>query len=176
MHIMSVWVYWCFTSHATIFQLYMWRHRCAGGLKKKLYLRSGSQRHRHFVWFFYVPVLHRHGPPFLYAYSEKPSHLLAFNDTLGIRRAYSHFNPPPFGVPTGHLIYQVILVELSYNLPLNVCHHISSVVQWVLLQRVAVYSNPSVMNLLHFVIIITCFAYLAFPLSQCKWNQNMTYT
>ena len=28
--------YWCSTSHATIFQLYMWRHRCAGGLKKKL--------------------------------------------------------------------------------------------------------------------------------------------
>ena len=41
-----VWVYWCFTSHVTIFQSYMWRHRCAGGLKK-LYLRSGSQRHRH---------------------------------------------------------------------------------------------------------------------------------
>ena len=43
-----------FTSHATIFQLYMWRHIpvCAGGLKKKLYLRSGSQRHRHFAGFF----------------------------------------------------------------------------------------------------------------------------
>ena len=55
------WVYWSFTSHATIFQLYMWRHRCAGGLKKKLYLRSGSQHHRHFVGFFNMPVLHRHG-------------------------------------------------------------------------------------------------------------------
>ena len=50
----------CLTSHATIFQLYMWRHRCAGGLKK-LYLPSGSQRHRHSVGFFNVPVLHRHG-------------------------------------------------------------------------------------------------------------------
>ena len=39
----------------------MWRHRCAGGLKNKLYLLSGSQRHRHFVGFFNVPVLHRHG-------------------------------------------------------------------------------------------------------------------
>ena len=38
----------------------MWRHRCAGGLKK-LYLRSGSQRHRHFAGFFNVPILHRHG-------------------------------------------------------------------------------------------------------------------
>ena len=50
-----VWVYWCFTSHATIFQLYIWRHRCAGGLNK-LYLRSGSQRHGHFVGFFNRPV------------------------------------------------------------------------------------------------------------------------
>ena len=49
-----------FVFYATIFQLYMWRHRCAGGLKK-LYLRSGSQRHRHFVGFFNVPVLYWHG-------------------------------------------------------------------------------------------------------------------
>ena len=56
-----VWVYWCLTSHEMIFQSYMWCHRCAGGLKKNLYLRSGSQRHRHFVGFFNVPVLHRHG-------------------------------------------------------------------------------------------------------------------
>ena len=54
-------VYWCFTSHATIFQSYMWRHRYAGGLKK-LYLHSGPQRHRHFAGFFNnVSVLHRHG-------------------------------------------------------------------------------------------------------------------
>ena len=57
-----VWVYWFFSmSHATIFQLYMWRHRCAGGLKKNLYLRLGSQRHRHFVGFFNMTILHWHG-------------------------------------------------------------------------------------------------------------------
>ena len=56
-----VWVYLVFTSHATIFQSYMWRHRCGGVLKKKLYLRSSSQRHRHFAGFFDMPVLHRHG-------------------------------------------------------------------------------------------------------------------
>ena len=44
-----VWVYLCFTSHVTIFQSYMWRHWCAEGLKKKLYLRLGSQRNRHFA-------------------------------------------------------------------------------------------------------------------------------
>ena len=36
---------------------YVAAHRCAGGLKKKLDLRSGSQRHRHFVGFFNAPVL-----------------------------------------------------------------------------------------------------------------------
>ena len=36
--------------------IYVTAHRCAGGLKK-LDLRSGSQRHRHFVGFFNVPVL-----------------------------------------------------------------------------------------------------------------------
>ena len=62
------------TSHATIFQLYMWRHRCAGGLKKKLYLRPGSQRHRHFVGFFNVSVQAPiRGQPF-YGHSEKPPH------------------------------------------------------------------------------------------------------
>ena len=37
--------------------IYVTAHRCAGGLKKKFDLRSGSQRHRHFVRFFNVPVL-----------------------------------------------------------------------------------------------------------------------
>ena len=36
-------------------------HICDGTLKKKLYLQSGSQRHRHFAGFLNVPVLHRHG-------------------------------------------------------------------------------------------------------------------
>ena len=39
-----------------ILVIYVTAHRCASGLKKKLNLRSGSQRHRHFVGFFNVPV------------------------------------------------------------------------------------------------------------------------
>ena len=81
-----IWVYWCLTSHATIFQSYMWRHRCAGGLKK-LNLRSGSQRHWYFAGFFNVPVLHRHGTnlfirwfrhtaPLLYILAEVSFHIL----------------------------------------------------------------------------------------------------
>ena len=34
----------------------MTAQRCAEGLKKKLDLRSGSQRHRHFIGFFNVPA------------------------------------------------------------------------------------------------------------------------
>ena len=64
-------------------------HRCAGGLKK-LYLRSGSQRHRHFVGSFNVLVqAPARGHPF-YGYSEKPPHAVAFYKTHGIRRTYSH--------------------------------------------------------------------------------------
>ena len=36
--------------------IYVTAHRCAGELKNKLYLRSGSQRHRHFVGLFNVLV------------------------------------------------------------------------------------------------------------------------
>ena len=35
------------------------------------------------------------GPPFLYGDSDTPPHLVAFYDTLGIRRTYSRLNPPP---------------------------------------------------------------------------------
>ena len=37
--------------------IYVTAHRCSGGLKKKFDLRSGSQRHRHFVGSFNVTVL-----------------------------------------------------------------------------------------------------------------------
>ena len=89
-----VWVYLSFTSQTTIFQLYIWRRRCAGGLKKKLFLRSGSQCHRHYVGFFNVPVLHRHGTTLFIPWSHIPPHLIAFYDTLGIRRTYSRVKPP----------------------------------------------------------------------------------
>ena len=63
--------------------IYVTAHRCAGGLKNKFDLRLGSQRHRHFVWFFNVPVQPpTRGHPF-YGYSEKPSHLVAFYDNWG---------------------------------------------------------------------------------------------
>ena len=51
-------VYWLFNVTINdISVIYVTAHRCAGGLKKKLDLRSGFQRHRHFVGFFNEPVL-----------------------------------------------------------------------------------------------------------------------
>ena len=52
--------------------LYVTAQRFASGLEKKLNLRSGFQRHRHFLWFYNVPVQQRHGQPFLYGYSDTP--------------------------------------------------------------------------------------------------------
>ena len=56
--------------------------------------QSGSQRHRHFVGFFNVPV---HAPTratLSYGYSEpKLPHLVPCYDTLGIRRTY--YRKPP---------------------------------------------------------------------------------
>ena len=95
--IISIMVGWIssLTSQSTIFQIsviFVTAHRCAGGLKK-LDLRSGSQRHRHFIGFFKVPVqAPTRGQPF-YGYFEKPPHLVAFYDMLGIRMAYSHLKP-----------------------------------------------------------------------------------
>ena len=73
--------------------MYVTAHRCAGGLKKKLDLRSGSERHRHFVGFFNVPVLApTRGQPF-YDYSEKPPISVAFSTRMGTRKTYSLLTP-----------------------------------------------------------------------------------
>ena len=69
--------------------IYVTAHRCAGG-QKKLGLRPGSQRHRHFVGFFNVPVL---APTREYPfYTVIPTHRpikSPFTITLGIRRTHS---------------------------------------------------------------------------------------
>ena len=74
--------------------IYVTAHRCAGGLKKKLDLRSGSQRHRHFVGFFNVPGLApTRDHPF---YTVIPTHrpiYSPFTITLGIRKTHSRLNP-----------------------------------------------------------------------------------
>ena len=74
-----------------------------------MYLRSGSQRHRHFAGFFNVPVLHRHGTTLLYGDSDTPPHLVAFYDTLGIRRTYLDLNP---GVLTGGIPLYVLKMSV----------------------------------------------------------------
>ena len=69
--------------------IYMTAHICAGG-PKKLDLRSGFQRHRHFVGFFEVPVLAptRDQP----LYTLIPTHRL-LRTRWGYGGAHSRLNP-----------------------------------------------------------------------------------
>ena len=57
--------------------IYVTAHRCAGGLEKKLDLRSGSQRLRR------ARPSTDTGPSFLYGDSDTPPHLVAFYDHAG---------------------------------------------------------------------------------------------
>ena len=52
----SEWNWLLYVTYNDISVIYVTAHRCAGGLKKELDLRSGSQRHRHFVRFLNLPV------------------------------------------------------------------------------------------------------------------------
>ena len=59
LHVLPKKVKWigCLTSQSTIFQSYIWRHiDVQADWRRKLDLRSGSQRHRHFGGFFNVSV------------------------------------------------------------------------------------------------------------------------
>ena len=76
---MCVFVFYVTCNNISV--IYVTTQMCSG-LKKKLYLRSGFQYHRHFVGFFKCPSYTDTGSPFLYGYSEKPPHLVAFYDTL----------------------------------------------------------------------------------------------
>ena len=57
-------------------------------------VRSGSKRHRHFAGFFNVPILHRHGTNLFIRWFRHNAPLVAFYDTLGIRRTFSRLKPP----------------------------------------------------------------------------------
>ena len=88
--------------------IYVTAHRCSGGLKKKFGIQSGSQRHGHFVGFFNVPVQApiRNQPFYTFIPRNRP--LIAFYDTMGIRRTHSRLNLP--GPHKG--IYDKILYSL----------------------------------------------------------------
>ena len=61
--------------------------------EEKVLTTAGFPHHRHFIWLFNVPVqAPTRGHPF-YGYSEKPPHLVAFYDMLGIRRTYTRNKP-----------------------------------------------------------------------------------
>ena len=88
--------------------IYVTAHRYAGGLKKKLDLRSGSQRNTHFVGFFNVPVL---TPTRVnHFYTMIPTHRSIkspFTITLGIRRTHSRLKPWAL---TGEFIMETLVL------------------------------------------------------------------
>ena len=95
--------------------IYVTAHRCAGELKKKLDLRSGSQRHRHFVGFLNVSV--QAPTRGQYGYSEKQPNLVAFYDTLGIRTTDSRLYP---WVVKGGLLLRIRALEYVRK-----CHNVN---------------------------------------------------
>ena len=96
--------------------IYMTTHRRTGGLKKKLNLRSGSQRQRHFVGFslqapiraILFTVISRNRP----IYSS-------FTTRLGYGGPILILTPPPPGVPTERLFhfayYKLSFPEYQYS-------------------------------------------------------------
>ena len=99
--------------------IYVTAQLCAGGLKKVLDLRLGSQRHRHFVGLLTVPV---HGTTLLNGYSEKPPHLDAFYDTLGIRRTHSRLPHGGLAGTQGFSRFQ----RRKYDTTVNIVRSLSS--------------------------------------------------
>ena len=77
----------------------MTARRCTSGLKKKLDLQSGSQRHICFVGFFNILFqASKQGQPF-HGHSEKCPISVAFYEAHGVRRTCSRLKPP--GSPQG---------------------------------------------------------------------------
>ena len=107
----------------------MTAHRCAGGLKKKFDLRSGSQRHRHSGFFNVTVQAPTRDQPFLYGDSDTPPQLISFYDTLGIQRTHSRLNPRAL---TGVLSIsknqateqRVLLYPCKLSLGVNRKHHV----------------------------------------------------
>ena len=87
------WLFYVTINDISVIYLYVTTHRCAGGLKE-VDLRSGSQRHRYFVGFFNVPVLHRHGITLFIRWFRHIAPFSRLYDSLGIQRTYSRLKPP----------------------------------------------------------------------------------
>ena len=64
-------------------------HRCTGGLKKKVDIRSDSQRHRNFVEFFKVPV-HTDNIPFCQSSNDWTPCPFSMLENIRILELYSH--------------------------------------------------------------------------------------
>ena len=75
--------YFSHTCHSTDVQA-DWRNSTYGRAPNAIDISQGS-----LTWPSYIDT----GPTFLYSDSDTPPHLVAFYDTLGIRRTYSRLKP-----------------------------------------------------------------------------------
>ena len=122
--------------------IYVMAHRCAGRLKKKLDLRSGSQRHRHVVGFFNVPIqAPTHDQPF-YGYSKKPPH---FSRLLQRQWEYG-----------GHILKVAGFIKMFYMI-----YRFVETIEIVYLQT-SFYDTFKVMDMNYS--IISCIAYIIYGL------------
>ena len=69
-------------------------HSCSGRQKKKLNIRSVSQRHRHFIGFFNMPIPAPTRATLLWLFRENAPFQLPFTMRMRIQRTYSRLKPP----------------------------------------------------------------------------------
>ena len=73
--------------------MYVTEHRCAGGLKKKLNLRSGSHTIDISLGSLICPSKHRHGATLLRLFRGTAPFQSPFTTRMGIRRTFSRHTP-----------------------------------------------------------------------------------
>ena len=118
--------------------IYVTTLRCAGRLKKKFDLRSGSQPHRQFVGFFYLPVQAPTRDHPFYSYSEKQPHFIRLlRCGLGYGGPFLLLNLQ--GLNRGWLTHRW-MHRLTW---LNWQNHISFTMWWSTLQQCKVVQRDS---------------------------------
>ena len=121
----------------------MTAHRCAGGFKKKLDLRSGPQSHKHFVGFFNVPVLAPTRDQPLKRWFQGTAPLSrVLQSRRGYGGAHSRLNPPPPRPSRGCFIEKHAGKQNQRKLTLRVQCHAS----W--LTQSGIYDDISVVTII----------------------------
>ena len=115
---------------STIFS-YMTAHRCAGGLKKKLDLRSGSHAIDISFGSLTCPSKHRHGPNLLTVIPINCLNQSLLTTRIGIQKTYFHLKPR---VPREDNHFKIGLNDIDHTLVWGIEPH-----QWSLPKKYCSY-------------------------------------